>query len=654
MGHSRSREVCVNKKFNHILYKFLYGAAFALLLPFLLILWAKKTESMVPLPLPGTPWWGAVAACTGILLMLAGMLGLIVHGKGLPMNAFPPPRYVQRGIYHLFPHPIYLGFSLCCFGCALYFQSASGFWLVAPIASLASTALVLGFERQQLAERFGAAVRKPLIALSADEERAPFTIERISVFFLVLLPWAIMYELVILLGVPSVAIVAFLPFERAIPVLEYAEILYGATYLFVAIFPLVARHARELREFSLAGIVATIGVPLIFVGIPFVAPPREFVPTDVFGLILLFERGHDSAAAAFPSFHVIWAFIAARAYAKSFPSLKTFWWLTAVAIGVSCILTGMHALIDVLAGSIAGVLCIEYKRVWEWLRAASEFVANSWKEWRFGPLRIINHGIYPGFGAGLSVLITGTLLGASSVGYVFLIALCSLVGAGIWAQVVEGSSSLLRPFGYYGGVIGIFVGLFLSVALGGEFWLLASAFAVCGPLTQALGRLRCLVQGCCHGRKTDPHIGIRYTHPRSRVCRLSDLGNTPVHPTQLYSILWNITNGILLAHLWSLSASPALISGLYLILNGLGRFVEEAYRGEPQTAILGKLRLYQLLAIASVIIGAVVTALPCTSAVPTGEFNLAAAEASILFFFITWFALGMDFPESFKRFARLT
>ena len=29
-----------------------------------------------------------------------------------------------------------------------------------------------------------------------------------------------------------------------------------------------------------------------------------------------------------------------------------------------------------------------------------------------------------------------------------------LVGAGVWAQLVEGSPALLRPFGYYGGVVG--------------------------------------------------------------------------------------------------------------------------------------------------------------------------------------------------------
>ncbi|MCP4105598.1 MAG: hypothetical protein GY749_08685 [Desulfobacteraceae bacterium] len=32
-------------------------------------------------------------------------------------------------------------------------------------------------------------------------------------------------------------------------------------------------------------------------------------------------------------------------------------------------------------------------------------------------------------------------------------------------------------------------------------WQLAGAFSVAGQFVQAIGRLRCLVQGCCHGRE---------------------------------------------------------------------------------------------------------------------------------------------------------
>ena len=56
-----------------------------------------------------------------------------------------------------------------------------------------------------------------------------------------------------------------------------------------------------------------------------------------------------------------------------------------------------------------------------------------------------------------------------------------------------------------------------------------------------------------------------------------------VCPTPVYSILWNVIIQVVFLRLWILRTEPSMIAGLYLILNGLGRFVEEAYRGEPHT-----------------------------------------------------------------------
>ena len=55
----------------------------------------------------------------GVAVLLAGMLSLWRYGGGLPMNAFPPARFVERGIYGLVPHPIYGGFVIACAGVAI-------------------------------------------------------------------------------------------------------------------------------------------------------------------------------------------------------------------------------------------------------------------------------------------------------------------------------------------------------------------------------------------------------------------------------------------------------------------------------------------------------------------------------------------------------
>ena len=231
---------------------------------------------------------------------------------------------------------------------------------------------------------------------------------------------------------------------------------------------------------------------------------------------------------------------------------------------------------------------------------------------------------------------------------VAITAAAGLIGAGMWAQWVEGSPRLLRPFGFYGGLFSVMA----ASCLAPDPWLLMAAYSVAGPWLQALGRLRCLVQGCCHGAPADWRIGIRDVHPQSRVCR-AGLKDVPVHPTPLYSILCNMVTALVVTRLWRVGAPVTAIGGVFLMLNGLGRFVEEAYRGEPQTRIWAGLRLYQWIAIAIVIAGAAIMTLPGAPA-PAARFTWAAVAVAAAFGVAAALALGFDAPESERRFARLT
>lgn len=220
-------------------------------------------------------------------------------------------------------------------------------------------------------------------------------------------------------------------------------------------------------------------------------------------------------------------------------------------------------------------------------------------------------------------------------------------------QAIQGSSKLSRPFGYYGAILGGAAGVLAASALGADGWLLAGAFSVAAPFVQATGRLRCLVQGCCHGRECAAHEGIVFTRERSRVLYLANLGHRPIYPTQLYSILYNLVLGALLLRAWTLSVPLPFVTGAYLILGGLARFVEEAYRGEPQTPGYLGLALYQWLALAGVVAGAVITSLegkPCNSAIEVLPGALVYAAA---FGLMTASAMGVDVPESNKRLSRL-
>ena len=633
--------------------KTLYGFLFIVVLPSALVVWARASEANVPLPTIGSPGVGLVVALCGLLMMAVGAVALQMHGDGLPMNPYPPRHFVSRSIYRFLAHPIYTGFTVLCIGVSIAAQSASGLWLISPIVLLGSIALVEGYEKLDLEKRFGPGRSKPLLHLPADSPDAPSSWDTISVYVFVLLPWLVLYEGVVVLGVPPDAFNLSLSFENAWPVWQWTEVIYASTYVLVIVAPLIAPSNRDLRKFAIAGGMSTLVIILLYLAIPAVAPPRVFESSNLLGDLLLFERAKDTSAAAFPSFHVLWALLAARLLVSRFPRLKVVWWMWALLISASCVTTGMHAIADVLAAFVIYFLVTRIDRVWEFIRSSSERFANSWKEWRIGPVRIINHGLFAGIGTLIGVTIVGVLIGQQQVPSILIVAFSSLIISALWAQFIEGSPKLLRPYGYYGGVVGVIVGAFIAHLLGTSVWLLLGAFCVAGPWIQSFGRLRCLIQGCCHGRETSATIGIQYHHPRSRVCRLANLSSVPIHPTPVYSILWNVVIAVVITRLWFLHAQFGMITGLYLILTGLGRFVEEAYRGEPQTPIVGGLRIYQWIAIVTVLAGAVLTALPSTGQAPALQFSWDSALAGLGFGLFTCFALGVDFPNSTKRFARL-
>jgi protein-S-isoprenylcysteine O-methyltransferase Ste14 len=632
--------------------KVLYALLFVVILPVVLAAWAHALVRSVALPAYASPAAGGAVLALGVALVLAGMHALWVHGGGLPMNAFPPPRLATRGAYALTRHPIYVGFVLACGGASIAVGSAAGLWLVTPLAALGTVALVYGFELPDLVARFGA-LPSPAVRLPPALDRSPTAGERVAAYLLVLVPWAVLYEAVAFLGPPADAVDGTLALDRAIPVVPEAEVVYASAYVVVLAVPLLAARARDLRAFMVRGLLAMALVFPAYLALPIVAPPRPFTPHDLLGHVLAAERALDTPAAAFPSFHVIWALLAAEALGArgrlARALLRTWAW----GVAASCALTGMHTLVDIAAGAVATLAVVRAGAVWQAVRAATERVANSWREVRLGPLRVINHGAWAGLATFAGLAIGLALAGPAYATPLLVAGGGGLVGAAMWAQLVEGSPSLLRPYGFYGGLLGIVLASFACPLFGADTWVLLASYAVAGPVVQSLGRVRCLVQGCCHGRAAPPGVGIRYTHPRSRVCRLAHLEGVPVHATPLYSIAWNVVVLAVVLRAFVLHAPTHLVGGLYLVLGGLGRFVEESLRGEPQTKVLAKLRLYQWASIAQVIAGMLVSALGRGPACPTPSLAhlplLVAAAGGV----VAAIALGVDFPDSSRRFSRL-
>ena len=647
VGDSRNRKLAEVRQWSWT--KALYAFLFVAVLPALLIAWARATRGVVTAPAIHAPWVGIILLCGGVAMVLSGWAALWRFGGGLPMNIAPPPRFVSEGSYKLLPHPIYTGFCLSCVGLSLSEASASGLWLVTPCVIVGCIALVLGYEQGDLRKRFG---ELPSI-LPSDSEQTPQVRDRVACYLFVLIPWLVLYEARIRLGAGASAVSTFLRFERRIPVIEWSEVAYASTYLCVCVAPLLATTRRSLRQFCWRGLLSMAIVFPLFLLVPFVAEPRPFAAATMLGRLLNWERSFDSSVAAFPSYHAIWAVLALLVYEDWSPKYRWVWRGWTAAMITSCVTTGMHSVLDVLAGLVVAYLCLRPTEFWRRLRYGAERLANSWRDWRIGPVRIINHGIYAALAGFVVLFIAGIFAGSDSETILFLVAMCALVTSGLWAQFLEGSTGLLRPFGYFGGFVGVGLGALIGMLLGADFWLVTAALAIGAPWMQAIGRLRCLVQGCCHGRPTTETTGICYRNSNSRVARINSLRGVPIHATPLYSILWNICVGAVLICLWIARMPLHFLCGIYCVLMGLGRFAEEAYRGEPQTPVIAGLRLYQWIAVATVLGGAIITALGKSGPPPAPHWSGKIWLFAFLFSLITGFALGVDFPESNRRFARL-
>lgn len=637
--------------------KWAYGLTFTVLLPLLLAVWSVRLDALGlglwPIPWPAALGLAPLAA--GVAMMAWAMAALWRLGGGLPMNAYPPPRYVTAAAYAWFDHPIYVGFVLAAVGAAILAGSPAGLWLVAPLLALAASALVLGYEGPALRRRFGPRTgRAPWFGLpGAGQAMTPA--RRLAVALLALAPWAVLYTAFAAMPEPPGAVDPRFAWEFGLPHPAWSVWLYSAAYPMVLAAALQADTGDQARRFVLAAWLATatgFAAMLLFpCRADFLVPHAE----GVTAWLLAANREVDADWLACPSFHAVWVTLAhlsgvARRRRWRWPS-----GLASAAILLSCLATGAHAVADVLAGVGLGAACWWHGRLWRALVRGAERLANGWSAFQVGPVRVINHALWSALAALAGMLVVATLAGPEALVPAGAVFAAGLVAAGAWGYGLEGGGRLARPFGYYGFLLG---GLAALAAFG---WLsggaphrLAAAFAVAAPLAQALGRVRCLVQGCCHGRPVVGAPGMRVHHPVSRVVALAGLDGVAIHPTQLYSLVAGLAVFLVLWRLAALGAPSTLVAGLYLILASLARFVEEGYRGEPQTRRVAGLAVYQWLALAFCLAGAVLTGVPGVAMPAPAAPGPAAWGLALGAGVLAALAMSVDLPRANWPLSRLT
>ena len=116
-------------------------------------------------------------------------------------------------------------------------------------------------------------------------------------------------------------------------------------------------------------------------------------------------------------------------------------------------------------------------------------------------------------------------------------------------------------------------------------------FAVALPFSIAIGRIGCLVAGCCRGAPYDGPLAIAYDDGVLR------------HPAQLYEAVFQLAAGYALLVLWRRQILFGRLFALYLAAYGVFRFLTEFIRDTEKP--YGGLSAYQLMSLGMIVAGSV-------------------------------------------------
>lgn len=100
--------------------------------------------------------------------------------------------------------------------------------------------------------------------------------------------------------------------------------------------------------------------------------------------------------------------------------------------------------------------------------------------------------------------------------------------------------------------------------------------AITTLIVHGMGRIGCFFAGCCYGIPYNGFLSVVFTDP---MCQARPL-NTPLHPTQLYSVFLIFGIMILLLVIMKRKSFAGQIFLLYLILYSFGRIWIEIFRGD--------------------------------------------------------------------------
>jgi phosphatidylglycerol:prolipoprotein diacylglycerol transferase len=171
----------------------------------------------------------------------------------------------------------------------------------------------------------------------------------------------------------------------------------------------------------------------------------------------------------------------------------------------------------------------------------------------------------------------------------------------------------IRPDGSVGLSGLIFLGGFIAALLSSvvyvkykkmPFWEITDCIALSLAFGLFLGRIGCFLNGCCFGLACDLPWAVQFPaqSPAAMV-----MGSLFIHPTQLYSALYNLLIFFILLRVERKKMFSGFLAGTFLVLYGALRFLVDFFRYyEKQMRIIAGLDLNQVISLVMVVMGLIV------------------------------------------------
>jgi phosphatidylglycerol:prolipoprotein diacylglycerol transferase len=159
---------------------------------------------------------------------------------------------------------------------------------------------------------------------------------------------------------------------------------------------------------------------------------------------------------------------------------------------------------------------------------------------------------------------------------------------------------------FYGGLIGGILGVFIcSRRKKKNFFEFTDLFAPCFCVAHAFGRIGCLLVGCCAG--VEPGESVLFgAATYNGACAFTYANGHQHLPVPLMEAIFLILLCVVLIVILKKAKHLGTVTGWYLVLYAIWRFVIESFRGDAERGIYGLFSTSQWISFAILIAGVVI------------------------------------------------